>query len=230
VDDREALLDFFSPSTSLCMFETGGFLSGIGMPGLNEHGVLEAPSFSDTTTTVADGSLPHESRGSHRLDADDGFAFYPAQSAQDAIDAFRPSLGWMCPIHMAAKRGHDRILRLLLDKDPDCNGKDSDGTTPLMLAVAGGYEDVTDTLLRHGARIAEVDNHQRSALHWGVTNRREVVLRILLEHCKADLTVINGYDNAGRTPLHMAIDMEFEAGVRLLLGSGADVRCKARKL
>ncbi|KAE8829711.1 hypothetical protein HRS9122_09526 [Pyrenophora teres f. teres] len=214
VDDREALLDFFSPSTSLCMFETGGFLSGIGMPGLNEHGVLEAPSLSDTI--VADGSLPHDSRSSSSgMDADDGFAFCLTQSAQDAIEASWPSLGWMCPIHMAAKKGHDRILRLLLDKDPDCNGKDSDGTTPLMLAVSGGYEDVTDTLLRHGARIAEVDNQQRSALHWAVANRREAVLRILLEHCAPDLTVINGYDNSGRTPLHMAVDIDFEAGVRL---------------
>jgi hypothetical protein len=196
---------------------------------VGENCDTQASGLSDGTVT--NGNLLLEAYGGNgALDLDDGFNFPLTHDAQDVLDSSWPCIGWLGPVHMAAKRGHNKILRLLMDKHPDCNEKDSDGTTPLMLAIAGGYEDVTDTLLRHGARIAEVNNQQRSALHWAVLHRRDAILRILLRYCTDDPKVVNGYDNNGRTPLHMAIDMEFEAGVELLLVSGADVNCKARKI
>jgi ankyrin repeat protein len=165
------------------------------------------------------------------MEIGDNFMSPLVHNTQDAVDDIRPAIGWLSPIHMAVKKGHDKILRLLIEKNQDCNEKDSDGTTPLMLAVIGGHEDVTDTLLRHGARVAEVDRQRRSALHWAVVYRRETVLKILLQHCVGEnAATINGYDNMGRTPLHTAIDMEFVTGVEILLGRGADVSCKARKL
>jgi hypothetical protein len=39
-------------------------------------------------------------------------------------------IGWLAPIHLAVKKGHDKILRLLIERDLDCNEKDSDGITP----------------------------------------------------------------------------------------------------
>lgn len=219
---HQSLVDFVSPST--IEFDSNGLFSSVSLTALEES--LNASS----DLTVGDSHSPLESYGSG-METGDSCVFPLVQSIQDVSDDSRPSIGWLGPIHMAVKKGHDKILRLLIEKNQDCNEKDSDGTTPLMLAVVGGHEDVTDTLLRHGARVAEVDRQRRSALHWAVVYRREAVLKILLQHCVGDnATIINGYDNSGRTPLHTAIDMEFVTGVEILLARGADVSCKALKM
>jgi hypothetical protein len=219
----QGFVDYVNLST--IEYDSSGFPS-VGLTALEES--LNASGSSDLT--VGDSHSPIGSYGSG-MEVGDNFVLPLAQSAQDATDDSRPTIGWLGPIHMAVKKGHDRILRLLIEKNQDCNEKDSDGTTPLMLAVVGGHEDVTDTLLRHGARVAEVDRQRRSALHWAVVYRREAVLKILLQHCVGDnATTINGYDNSGRTPLHTAIDMEFVTGVEILLARGADVSCKALKM
>ena len=137
--------------------------------------------------------------------------------------------GWLCPLHIAAQKGHDRIVRVLLEQKVDCNERDSDGLTPLMYAAIGGYEEVASSLLSHGARVGDVDSQGRSALHWSVLHRREALLNVLLNGCAGDRLSIDGYDNGGKTPLHTAIDTGFEAGVHVLLGFGASPHYKARK-
>jgi hypothetical protein len=218
------LVDFVSPSAF--EYDSSGLFSSVSLTALEES--LNASGPSDLT--VGKSHSPLESYGSG-MEAADNFGFPLDQCVQSAIDDSRPAIGWLAPIHLAVKKGHDKILRLLIERDLDCNEKDSDGITPLMLAVVGGHEDITDTLLWHGARVAEVDRQRRSSLHWAVVYRREAVLKTLLQHCVGDnATIINSYDNSGRTPLHTAIDMEFETGVEILLARGADVSCKARKL
>lgn len=135
---------------------------------------------------------------------------------------------WRGPLHIAVQKGNDRIVRLLICHTKDCNERDSSGATPLYYAVMGGFEAVVKTLVAHGARIGDVDEGERNALHWAVSERREDVLRALLELCRANTGLINSYDTGGMTPLHMAIDNGFEAGVDLLLQYGADINYKAR--
>ncbi|KAL5327871.1 hypothetical protein ACEPPN_005577 [Leptodophora sp. 'Broadleaf-Isolate-01'] len=156
----------------------------------------------------------------------------PHSSAQRATSLIPPvEGGWLTPLHIAAQKGHDRIVRVLIQRNVDCNEKDSDGRTPLIYAVIEDHQAVVCSLLAHGARINEVDCEQRSALHWAVLYRRERVLKILLEHYseKERELDINGYNNAGWTPLHMAIERDFESGVLMLLQYGANLQSKARK-
>ena len=142
----------------------------------------------------------------------------------------KPDGGWQNPLHIAAAKGHDRIARILLQHNIDCNEKDSDGLTPLIHATIGGHEDVVGSLLSHGASIAIVDSqYHRSALHWAIVLRRESLLNILLNRCVAQQTVIDIYDKAGRTPLHTAVDTGYDAGVQLLLQFGANAQYKTRK-
>ncbi|CAJ2506204.1 Uu.00g003340.m01.CDS01 [Anthostomella pinea] len=136
--------------------------------------------------------------------------------------------GWVSALHIAAQKGHDRVARALLQHNAEGNVKDSDGKTPLIHATIGGHKEVVSLLLTHGARIGNVDNEHRSALHWAVVHRRETLLKLLLDHAAGDLATIDGYDDSGRTPLHMAVDMDFEAGLQLLLEFGANVHYKAR--
>lgn len=137
--------------------------------------------------------------------------------------------GWLSALHIAAQKGHHRVMRVLLQHDIDCNEADSDGLTPLIHATIGGHEDVVTLLLMHGARIGKVDCQGRSVLHFAVIHRREALLRTLLDYCVGNQGLVDDYDNGGRTPLHTAVDAGFEAGVQALLQSGASIHYRTRK-
>ncbi|KAJ5445180.1 hypothetical protein N7491_001262 [Penicillium cf. griseofulvum] len=137
--------------------------------------------------------------------------------------------GWLSTLHIAAQKGHHRIMRVLLQQDIDCDEVDSDGLTPLIHATIGGHEDVVTLLLMHGARIDKADRQDRSVLHFAVTHRHEAILKILLDHCVGDQGIIDAYDSGGRTPLHIAVDTGFEAGVQALVKRGASVHYRTRK-
>ena len=186
-----------------------------------EHQVLGAPVYGNTTTPPLDNIRPRSQ--SHAISN----AIVPVIEEGSGSAA---TTGWMSPLHMAAQRGHSRIVRMILQHDPVCDERDSDGVTPLMHATVGGYEDVVSSLLSHGARIGSVDCQNRSVLHWAVLYRRETLLKMLLASCAGEHAVIDAYDNAGRTALHTAIDTGFEAGVHILLQLGANIHSRTRKI
>lgn len=139
-------------------------------------------------------------------------------------------------LHIAARSGNDRIVSLLLQYNADCNEIDGHGMTPLAHAVECGRENVVRLLLLRGARIHCIDGadnapanrrmQRRSALHWAVLQRLESILAVLLKHCREKLLPVDIYDDTGRTPLHVAVNSQFEPGVRILLQFGADPQRK----
>ncbi|KAI0854606.1 ankyrin [Xylaria cubensis] len=220
ISDDLSLLGFNSPPDDFISqlprnptrhFATPG--RGLPTPGSSVGTPVECPSHT-TETSLSPPSVglepPHESHPNPKPDS----------------PAVRNSKGWHSPLHMAAKKGSSRIIRMLLQHCSDCNERDSEGLTPLIHAVIGGHEEAALLLLENEARIDNShpdDNRPRpSAIHWAILKRRESVLRVLLNHASSDSKVVNSYDDLGRAPLHIAIDMEFDAGVSLLLQSGAD--------
>ncbi|KAL9007787.1 MAG: hypothetical protein Q9173_007016 [Seirophora scorigena] len=139
--------------------------------------------------------------------------------------------GWLSVLHIAAQKGHEQIVRMLIQRLPNCNEKDSDGRTALMHAVIADHEAVADVLLAHGAQIGDVDNKRRSVLHWAVLHRRETILRTLLQHHgeRGTNLGIDTYDDDGLTPLHIAVEKGLEKVVLMLLEGGASLHLKARK-
>ncbi|RDW58703.1 hypothetical protein BP6252_13179 [Coleophoma cylindrospora] len=151
-------------------------------------------------------------------------------------DSQGASTVWASSLNIAAQKGNDRIVRVLLQHSTksNVNVPDSEGRTPLICATIGGHKDVVALLLADGALLSCVDHSHRSAIHWAVVHRRDSLLELLLSHGQGEeqtpaRTVIDAYDLNGQTPLHLAIDEDFEDGVRLLLEYGANMNLVARR-
>jgi ankyrin repeat protein len=101
----------------------------------------------------------------------------------ELITSARSDKGWIGTLHIAAQKGHERIVRvLLLRGNMDVNNQDSDGRTPLIHAIIENHDSVVRLLLSHGARIGVYDREGRSGLHWAVLHRRFGILQHLLDH------------------------------------------------
>ena len=53
---------------------------------------------------------------------------------------------------LAAARGHKKVTELLLIKGAEINGKDTDGKTPLRIALDNDQKDEAALLRQHGGK------------------------------------------------------------------------------
>ena len=89
--------------------------------------------------------------------------------------------GWTA-LHLAAIKGHDAVLQLLIDKGADIAAKGKDQRTPLELAAENGYSSIVKHLIAAGADL-NMD-----------ADRRPLMLRRIIEkghHEIADLLMWN---------------------------------------
>ena len=86
-------------------------------------------------------------------------------------------------LRLAASRGDTPKVRDLVMHGANVNSRDSDGSTALMCAAAGGHSETTRELLSLGAAV-DVDGHpghQDTALYYAVLNSHSDVASILLK-------------------------------------------------
>jgi ankyrin repeat protein len=62
------------------------------------------------------------------------------------------------PLSWAAEKGHEAVVKLLLDKNADVESKDTNGRTPLSWAAEEGHEAVVKLLLDKNADIESKDD------------------------------------------------------------------------
>ncbi|KAL1988820.1 hypothetical protein VTN96DRAFT_7704 [Rasamsonia emersonii] len=129
------------------------------------------------------------------------------------------------PLILAAKEGHDGIVKLLLDhSEADAKATDEDGWTALHSAVTGGHDKVVDVLLES---ISKIDINARdssgfTALHQAaMQGNKEMVEKLLNKQADPKIK-----DNHGWTPLDSAVPAGYESIVQLLLAHGADVNSR----
>ncbi|CAK7564080.1 MAG: hypothetical protein SEPTF4163_001963 [Sporothrix epigloea] len=129
----------------------------------------------------------------------------------------------------ACFRGHDTIVRLLLDHGANVRVRDKEGRTPLLYLASEKEKGkwTTDTLrllLDHGHANPEVrDNIGRTPLLWAATNGNLQLVEALLNGSLGGVVAdVSAANNRGRSALHLAAEANHEAMVRLLLKFRAD--------
>ncbi|KAF4154399.1 hypothetical protein CNMCM6069_009417 [Aspergillus lentulus] len=122
------------------------------------------------------------------------------------------------PLSWAAVKGHEALVKQLLDKGADIDTRNRSGETPLSEAAANGHEAVVKQLLDKGADTDLKDEDGRTPLSWAAEYGHEAVVKQLLDKgADTDLK-----DEDGRTPLTWAARGGHEAVVKHLLQKGAD--------
>ncbi|XP_052073018.1 ankyrin-3-like isoform X1 [Mytilus californianus] len=130
---------------------------------------------------------------------------------QDSQDKFPPLIA-------ACERGHEPIVNLLIDYEPDINQMDSFGRRPLIVAVQNDYPGVVEMLINKDANINLADKNGWTPFLWACILHREEVAKLLMEHDADD----NQASNDGSTLLFWCSVIGFQKFVVLLHEKGAE--------
>jgi ankyrin repeat protein len=126
------------------------------------------------------------------------------------------------PLLWAAIRGHEAVVKLLLERGAELEAKDSDSRTPLLWATISGHEAIIKLLLERGAELEAKGSYSLTPLLYAALHGHEAVVKLLLER-GAEFEAKDSYN---RTPLLYAALHGHEAVVKLLLERGAELEAK----
>ncbi|EHK18518.1 uncharacterized protein TRIVIDRAFT_225823 [Trichoderma virens Gv29-8] len=134
-------------------------------------------------------------------------------------DIEAPNEAGETPLHVAAQKGHEPIVQMLLDMDANIDAKNKGRRTPLHCAACHGQEAVVQMLLDRGADIEAVSTHGYTPLHHAALYGYEEIARLLLDR-GADIEAVS---TDGYTSLHFVAQHGHEEIAQLLLDRGADI-------
>jgi hypothetical protein len=93
----------------------------------------------------------------------------------------RATRGGETPLMRAAARGHEEVVRVLLDVGADACARRADGFTPLILAVFFGHEAVVRLLVERGADPSARTSLGTTAARWAEARGFASIARVLRE-------------------------------------------------
>lgn len=111
------------------------------------------------------------------------------------------------PLHLAAQKGHDKIVSFLLQKGAIFNSKNFQGKTPEVLATINKHSNIVELLQPTKNLFIAIEENN--------------VLEI--GNCIEKQAYINAKNQSGKTPLHLAVSFDQLDVVQLLLDNGADI-------
>jgi ankyrin repeat protein len=127
-------------------------------------------------------------------------------------------------LHLAAREGHEDVLKLLLDGRAGVNKLDKDNYSPLHFAGIDGHVAAAKTLLGRGAFLeARTKEGALTPLHLAVKSGSLDHVQLLLEH-GSDMKAQTA---TGRAMLHLATTVGDESLERNRQGFEGYLRAKA---
>lgn len=130
------------------------------------------------------------------------------------------------PIHIAAYKGFEPIVKLLLSSSAKVDIKAQDGSTPFLMACQQKHKAVMHLLLEaNPSLVNDSDDAGETALIIAAGTGNRVLIELLLSK-GAD---INKVTTRGASPLFIAVQQGYEDVARLLIDNDAEIYCK-RKL
>jgi len=128
----------------------------------------------------------------------------------------------LSPLHVAAKHGHDKVLKILLEHAGklDVNSvKDQHGATPVYMAAQRGHEAVLETLIAAKANIDQADLRGVTPLCVAALYGHERAVKTLISaRAKVNLASIDGL-----TPIYVAASSGHLEVVKMLIKARAKV-------
>ncbi|CAG8267859.1 unnamed protein product [Penicillium salamii] len=131
--------------------------------------------------------------------------------------------GWT-PLHLTSLRGYKAISELLIDRGADPNVIDKEGRTPLHLASLSGHKATSELLIDKGADIDAIDGKGRTPLHFALSMGHATVAELLID--RGARFSNEACDKDGQTHLQRASFNGYDAVVRLLITTGADINAR----
>lgn len=127
-------------------------------------------------------------------------------------------------LHIAARNGNVKQVKMLLTRGAIINLKNSSGNTPLMIAAIQGKIAVLQELInKDKSLINEKNNKGMTALHHAATKKNHFIVEALIDQG----ATINEVDNNNDTPLHLAAKHSSSSDViKTLIQEGASLTSK----
>ncbi|EDS27989.1 ion channel nompc [Culex quinquefasciatus] len=130
-------------------------------------------------------------------------------------------------LHYAAEHGSVEIVQYLNVRCARIDVENNLGETPLFLAVRNNHLAVAELLLKTGANISHKDHYSAHILHAAAKSGNVNMVKLILDSAsKQHLDIalfIECSDDAKRTPLHVAVQCDFQDVVAFLVSSKANV-------
>lgn len=125
-------------------------------------------------------------------------------------------------LHLAAEKGYEAVLQLLIKNGVDVHEQDGQEWTAPHLAAEKGHEAALQLLIKNGASIHAKDSQERTALHLAAEKGHEAVLRLLIKN-GAD---VHAKTHGDLTALYLALQNRRKGASQVLIENGANIDAK----